>query len=349
MSRPQILRAVGLPAYRAAIARDRDPKLASLREVILADVTGPDRYFAPDLPVVRTSSQFGRVDVVPFPFTVIFRYDQSPADPLHLTSLQDLERLIQQNATEAVQSARRVRLALRALEGQIVFAPHVEPAKLDSRTSRSVSYRKATLRISRNSSVAWKGSPCASGFDVRLEYADGETVEPDGRVREGLTLVRSGAQIGITPLFQLTPALATLFRQNRALVEANLHVVESHLEAHRTFFARELRSKVEALDYAIVDDVFFERNLEALALRERRPEVRDLAYTHEVDLRLLQERYAWLSAEPGRRWWYLLWDDLWRRNRFTVQLADEYFSPHYLLSICVCRFRKDLLKRFRFL
>lgn len=335
---PQILRTIGLPAYQEAVAHSSDPRLAQLRDTILERLLGPDRYYDPVESIARIRSLFGRVDVVPFPFTVIFRYDDSPAHPLYLVTIHELELLVKQNSSDHVLAARRVRLALRALEGQVAFAPHTETVSSESlfrpRAEARASYRQAVLRIERNSKFQWQGYNCSSGFDVQLEYSDGEAIQSDGRIRKGLRLTRSAHKLGVFSDFQLSKPLAILFRQNRQIIEARQPLVEATLQAHTRYFAHQAIAKQHALSYSMLLSAFLQRDLESLARNETCP-VRQLATTHDLSVQHLQERWGCVHQSPGRTWWYLLWDDLWRRNRNEVNLPEHRFSPHYSTSICV--------------
>lgn len=333
----QILRTIGLPAYQGAVARLSDPQLVQLRDTILKSLLGPDRYYDPVGSIARIRSLFGRVDVVPFPFTVIFRYDDSPMHPLYLVTIHELELLVSQNSSDHVLAARRVRLALRALEGQVVFAPHAETVSLGSlfrpRAEVRASYLQGILRIKRNSKFEWHGYNCSSGFDVRLEYLDGE-IQSDGRIRKGLRLTRSACSLGVSADFQLSKPLAILFRQNRQIVEARQPRVEAILREHSRYFVHQAVAKQHALSYSMLLSAFLQRNLESLAKDESYP-VQQLTAIHDLSVHRIQERWEHVSKSPGRTWWYLLWDDLWRRNRNEVNLPEHRFSPHYPTSICV--------------
>ena len=121
------LRHSGGPAYRDAVSVYT--RTASLREQITRDWTGPDVYFTPRAgtqpvpPLVTTF--FGRVDVLPFPFQVVMRWDQDVEGTavLVLTEEADWRRLVDLNESEEVGMKRRVRLGLRALEGVPVSIP----------------------------------------------------------------------------------------------------------------------------------------------------------------------------------------------------------------------------------
>lgn len=190
------------------------------------------------------------------------------------------------------------------------------------------------LRIDRNSARQWNGYNCSSGFEVQLDYADGER-QGVGRLRSRLRYSRAGSSFGVDTSYQLTAPLAVLFRQNRHLIERELPRISAALSAHTAAFAEEVAAKEQSLRYSVLPDVFFDGRLEVL---EKEPDIRVrlLRAEHVASLQRLQERTDWLANAAGRRWWYLLWDDLWRRNHSSLPaLTDVDFSPHYSRSICV--------------
>lgn len=122
------LRHFGGPAYRDAVAVDS--RTAALRERIMRDWTGPDVYFTPRAggkaaPRFVTTF-FGRVDVLPFPFQVVMRWDQDREGTavMVLKEEADWRRLVELNESEAVMMKRQVRVGLRALEGLEVSIPY---------------------------------------------------------------------------------------------------------------------------------------------------------------------------------------------------------------------------------
>lgn len=121
------LRHVGAPAYRDAV--DVHTRTAALREQLVRDWTGPDVYFTPrvgaQVPPPFVTTFFGRVDVLPFPFQVVMRWDQDIEGTavMVLTDEADWRRLVDLNESEAIIMKRRVRLGLRALEGVSVTIP----------------------------------------------------------------------------------------------------------------------------------------------------------------------------------------------------------------------------------
>ncbi|GAA5865770.1 hypothetical protein JCM8547_002772 [Rhodosporidiobolus lusitaniae] len=343
----KILREIGLDAYHDAVDfRQFSPKsrLMTLRREIQLNLTGPDAFYHPPDLALPVTSYFGRIDVVPFPFVVVFRYDQQPTNPLLLTDIEDLARLVEQNQSPAVAAKRKVRLAVRSLDDALVFAPHVQVRNLGSSgqvdIERLVSFTSAVVRIKRNSSFLWRGYNFSSGFEVTLEYTDGEGADRDGRRQKKQHLVLEGPEFGLHDDFELTQPLATLFRHNRAIIERRLPEVEQQLQQHRAFFRDEANAKQTTLSHAFLLDVFAEDSLSVeeleyrLKATERNSKVRKMVSSHRDVFLRLEERMDAIKSSDLRGWWYLCWDDLWRRNHNILHDKPEHFSPHYRTSIC---------------
>ncbi|BGP20057.1 hypothetical protein JCM10213v2_008192 [Rhodosporidiobolus nylandii] len=353
----KILREIGLDAYTDAVAcRDLSPesRIMQLRRIIQDRYTGPDMFYhPPDLELPLTSF-FGRVDIIPFPFIVAFRYDQQPAQPLHLLSLEALERFVEQNESSAVGGRRKVRLALRAMEGQLVYAPHVEVRQLGAtghaEVERHIHYQRGRLRIERNSTFLWRGYNCSSGFEIFLDYEDGDGPDRDGRHRTTQRLTLNGADFGVYDAFALNEHLATLFRRNRAVIEGRLPLIQSKLEQHRGYFRREAEAKHRTLSHSFLLSVFAEPRLsveqldDLLRSTEHNNKVRGMVRTYRALFRRLEERMH--AVEEGLRgWWYVVFDDLWRRNS-DVLSQPWAFSPHYRTSICYHPMTRAELEKF---
>lgn len=102
---------------------------------------GPDCYWRPPTePVPQSSHFFGNAWWIPFPptlvnrtpslhrvfltyqFRQVIRYDDGPMKVLQ--DLADLELYVVQNSSEHIQRKHQIRLALRALDGQVVIWPY---------------------------------------------------------------------------------------------------------------------------------------------------------------------------------------------------------------------------------
>ncbi|GAA5904568.1 hypothetical protein JCM6882_004910 [Rhodosporidiobolus microsporus] len=358
----KILREIGLDAYSDAVSyRDLSPssRIMQLRRLVQERFAGPDAFYHPpdlDLPV---TSFFGRLDVVPFPFVAVFRYDQQPTSPLYLVDIDDLERLVEQNEAPAVAGRCKVRLALRSLEGQLVYAPHVQVRNLGvesgghrTEVERHIHFTFARLRIDRNSSFLWRGMNCSSGFDVKLEYGDGVGPDRDGRPTKHQQLVLPGSDFGIFDDFSLNQPLATLFRRNRLIIDKRLPDVEAKLQEHRDFFRLEAEKKHRTLSHSFLLSVFAEDRLSTVELdyllrvTEHDSKVRTMARRYKALFERLEQRMDAVKANDVRGWWYLVWDDLFRRNADVLKKKPEDFSPHYRSSICYNPMTRSALEAF---
>lgn len=197
----------------------------------------------------------------------------------------------------------------------------------------------------------WRGYNFSSGFEVSLEYRDGESVDARGRLRTGQRLVLSGPQIGVLPDFSLTQGLAALFRLNRQLIDERLPEVERHMRQYRDFFRHEADLKTSVLSRHFLLSIFADDCLSTedldrlLRTTEENPKVQQMCSLHRATFRHLEERMSAVADNAVRTWWFLLFDDLWRRN---PGLPASCFSPQYSSSICVrsrstpCRIFSDV-------
>lgn len=334
-------------------SKESHSRLEQVQRILENRIAGPDVFYQPDSNNLSSPSSittfFGRLDIVPFPFVVIFRYDQDPSTPLRLTSLEEFEQLIQQQELPHVKSARKVRLVLRALEDQLIYSPRIETKRLQEKEksleiSQTVSYEFCTVKIKRNSNFLWQGYNYSSGFEGFFEWKGGKGIGigKNGKLSTDCELTLSGNQCGmIHSDFSLTLPLATLFKNNRHIIEQRLPLIEEAIVRHRNYFAREFESKRQTLSYDFLFTIFAENTLsiEDLDLNsgkvEKNEKVKNLVKNHSTSFNCLQERMNLVTSSKVRTWWYILFDDSFRRNRQVFKDKVEDFSPHYSSSICV--------------
>lgn len=166
------------------------------------------------------SSIFGRVDISPFPFVVIFRYDQDPSNPIKLSTKAELHHLIKFNNSIDIKERRKIRQSLRALNNQLIYAP---TEILGTR------YQSGLLKIHQNADCLWHGTNFSSGFKITISYNDGIT--RDGK-KKG-TLVQTGYDLGISDDLRSNHAITKLFRNNRKLLESRIDQVLRITEEYR--------------------------------------------------------------------------------------------------------------------
>lgn len=140
------------------------PQLADLHKLIIEEMTGPDCIWVP-AGCTSVQSYFGRATVLPFPFTVVFKYDDQP-DVIRITDPEQLLAYAQQNMLQRTLEAKAVRKALRALSGQRCYLPRTEyrtPSKWQTGLTTvanfesPVKFSYGLLTVSHNSAYSWRG------------------------------------------------------------------------------------------------------------------------------------------------------------------------------------------------
>lgn len=173
----QLLRQLGLQSYYDGVNNEvhsHGPELKKLHHLIQTEFQGPDCYWKPKAPPypVGVTSFFGRLSVLPFPFVAVIKYDQGGAEHW-LTTYEELKEFVKQNQSKDIKSKKKLREALRALDGQKIFHPYMdvqqvgkknEGLRLPFRKQPSsysmtvqTTFRIGTLRIKRNSDLCWRG------------------------------------------------------------------------------------------------------------------------------------------------------------------------------------------------
>ncbi|KAI5474993.1 hypothetical protein MNV49_002116 [Pseudohyphozyma bogoriensis] len=284
---------------------------------------------------------------------------QDPAHPVYFSDVDDLELLIEQNESDDVVSRRRVRIALRALEGQPIFAPHTEMKNggggHGASAGNRIDYRTGVLRIDRNSAVTWRGYNYSSGFRVHITYSDGQGQDGAGQVHRCQKLTLDGSALGLTTDFGLTPRLAKLFRHNREMLEARIFHIENILCSHREYFQALAEWKHRTLSHSFLFNVVAEDQLSRKQLEhvlqstEEDPRVREMASTWRASIELACERMKSTGKSRVHSWWFIFWDDCWRHNHATVSAMNKRpaaFSPHYRTSLCYTPMSRPKLEAF---
>ncbi|KAA1087881.1 hypothetical protein PGTUg99_020877 [Puccinia graminis f. sp. tritici] len=374
----KLLRALGASKYRQAsqpaLQKDQsDEKTLSIQRIIRSDFTGPDCFWKPhnaaDLEGVTTF--FGRADVIPFPFTVIFKYDQRLA-PVCISRLGDLRAFVAQNQNPQVRMRRKVRLIFRALENKQVFAPLSLPwetvqaikgerrQRWSQRARSDVNFRSGVLKIYRNCQNKWQGYNFNSGFQVSIQYKDGQSIKSNGSTISRIHHTRLPRSIGLRDDFKVTPMLAKLFQDNHSIINTTLEKVERALESHRSYFSRQAAWKQNRMSFSFLEVFFQDQNhissnalrskLEShLLLNEVDQQLRRLPQICRGSLQVMEERMERINKSKLNQWWFVIFDDIYRRNyKILNRLSTkpEDFSPYHRGSVCYKPMIRSDLEKF---
>ncbi|KAJ8486761.1 hypothetical protein ONZ45_g14559 [Pleurotus djamor] len=348
----KILREIGSLAYTKGVSLTSGPDhpiYAQIAAEIQANYIGPDCYWKPDTMRPHCRSFFGNAWWVPFPPSLVLKYDDGP-----LTVLQapkDLERYISQNLDPDIRQRRDVRLALRALDGQVVNWPYCHTTDVGANTVWScrrqrykanvtLHFHTCTLVIKHKGQLDWHGVPLGSGFDVELVYST-EVRQP-------------GTLIGLTEDFDLTPPLARFLTLNRDIIDSRLDYIERELGDYKTHHEAECRYKRDTLTYGFLTNVYDQPQAPSSLVRWIRDHEKDvrigqLLVQEEQAISMAYERVNAVSESEAASWWYIFWDDFWRQNHDAIPALNLHasdFNPHHPTSIAYTPLPRASLEAF---
>ncbi|EST06865.1 hypothetical protein PSEUBRA_003659 [Kalmanozyma brasiliensis GHG001] len=396
----KIVKQIGIEAYRTEVDVSRSQEGVYRQKLLFTiqrDFAGLDAYWRPQEPPFPSGvmSYFGKAFLVPFPPTLILKYDEGGDATVTLTRIQEFEAYIEQNSDPEVTAKKMVRQALRALDGQTVFCPHVENIQVGDTTSgmafvdkmfgriskrrktvprfgvlgtaggrrdkyvlaTPISYVEGTLRIERRSEFDWAGYNFDGGFEVSITYESGKMKEASGAISMVRNLVRVSASraFGLTEDFEMNAALSRFLQANETLIAERVPLVEKLLRKYRRHFEREAQWKERVLPYSFLTDVFDNDGLSPLGLRMALVDtgcgrsMRNLPIEYEGSITLMYERLAAISRSPVHRFWWILFDEIWRLNSNDYSQLRKYrrsFSPQYPTSIAYRPMPRQELEKF---
>lgn len=347
----KILREIGTSAYAKAVGLLSGPDsdwYQYLGSEIQKHYVGPDCYWKDpsDPNNAQCTNFFGNAWWIPFPPTLVIRYDDGRTSVVQ--GALELELYITQNSELDIQKRRHVRVSLRALENQMVIWPynHIKPVGVNScwclgsrrYTARtSVHYHFCKLRIKRLGNLRWEGLDIGSGFNVEMEYSESVKV--------------SGEAIGLTEDFDLTPDLARFLELNQDQIHLRTQAMEEKMFNYRRFHRRECQWKERALSYRFLIRVYDHpcRDPCGEIEPERDPRVRQVMRDNGPVFADTFVRYQYTAQNEATTWWYIVWDDFWRRNHDTISALSKHapdFDPHYPTSIAYNPLPRAALENF---
>ncbi|XP_006454307.1 hypothetical protein AGABI2DRAFT_197252 [Agaricus bisporus var. bisporus H97] len=347
----KILREVGNSVYAKAVGLWSGPDgghFKDLGEEIQQHHVGPDCYWKNprEHDAFEAVSVFGNAWWIPFPPTLVIRHDDGHTSVLQ--DAEDLQSYIAQNSDPDVRKRKYVRLSLRALENQAVIWPydHFEPVgrwsfsccgqrRYSARTSTH--FNSCRFRIKRRGRLTWDGIEIGSGFDIELRYTKSIKV--------------AGEKIGLGSDFDLTPSLARFLKLNQEQIQRRSQIIEEKLFNYRRFHRRESRWKERVLSYRFLVHVYDHPfpNPKDEAEFEHDSRVRSMLQDNDKVLADTSVRYHNTARTETTAWWYIFWDDFWRRNRDTIPALSTYasdFNPHYPTSVAYTPLPRPVLEGF---
>jgi hypothetical protein len=191
------------------------------------------------------------------------------------------------------------------------------------------------------------------GFSVTITYSDGEVQDPQGSAQLIHETTIGHDIIGITRDFQITPELGRLLRDNHALIGRGVKKVKKIMNAYQAHYRNEAMRKYETLSYDFFLNVYDNpllkyKDLKPLLLAtEENPIIRNPPPQVASAIDFLYERMHAVNRTRCHQWWYLFWDDLYRKNHEVIKkLTPKEFSPAFPGSICYRPMSRPDLEKF---
>ncbi|KAG8849341.1 hypothetical protein FRB96_000877 [Tulasnella sp. 330] len=349
----KILSDVGIEAYELGVdlcCGANRKRFRDAQRIIEKEIIGPDAYwFDGDGEVTCCARYFGNAWWIPFPPTVVMRYDHGTI--VTLSSLDQLETFVMQNLDPWILEKRRLRLALRALDGQRVRWPYTHSELVGARAwapfnpgqykvQSATNYTFCHFFVRRKGVALWQGVQLGSGFSVQLHYARDVDLGP--------------AIIGLDDDLSMTPQLSNFLLLNQPLISERLPQFLEVLDSYRLRARKDALWKTGTLSYRFLTSVYTKsRPLEAIALAiedsEKDIRVRDLPLSWEDAFLATYDRMQAVSRSRVATWWYIFWDDLWRQNHVAMSSLKTHqtdFDPHYPTSIAYHPLPRPALEAF---
>eukprot|EP01006_Ploeotia_vitrea_P040253 TRINITY_DN66415_c3_g3_i1.p1 TRINITY_DN66415_c3_g3~~TRINITY_DN66415_c3_g3_i1.p1 ORF type:complete len:1005 (+),score=605.70 TRINITY_DN66415_c3_g3_i1:224-3238(+) len=292
-------------ALEVATKMATDPEYAGLRGVqhaIMRNLNGLDVYWegeVEDKPeggagqqkqrkrrANTSSTKFGKLYIVPFPFTaVIFmddtkQYNVFSYAPIVSGVVRDSQAgmkeffaLVKQNDNPEIVRRKQVRWSLRALSGNMVdfyYQCHKNKTKHRTKTDsqgRQVresytvrvlfTFRKGMFRVGQDTKkTEWvdektgRKVDLSRGFNCTIFYRDGEGVDHEGKHWKNEHHTIGHGELGINAQFQQTANLTKLLGGNQPIVNAKYPEVMATFQRYREYYFHEFQRKEKVLTYS---------------------------------------------------------------------------------------------------
>ncbi|KAI9594794.1 hypothetical protein BDF19DRAFT_414199 [Syncephalis fuscata] len=358
----KIARHIGLRHFQQELEQP-NKRVFELRNLITKEFSGTDMYYRPNF-TSKLQSFFGKALILPFPFCVVITYDEDPDITVQLTTEEELEEYVTVNQKPEIAEARENRIQLRALDGSIVSVPS---SFLNLMTKKNL---HGKLTIARMSTALWGPHDVGPGFKVTItiqssnEHEHKKTKDFDmlNRHTTAASIVGLGtdkrilghADLNIKHDFSLTNQLREFFEANHTAILISLPEVKRNLQAYRDYYLNMAKSKDGTLSYAFFTDVYCnselnQDRLKELLAKEGHPLVGTIPIDHTDMVQCLYARLRNVYQSNVHMWWYVFWDDLYRRNYLVIQQFRKRvvdFSPYSPKSICYQPMPRAELEKF---
>ena len=312
-----IVRRVGKNAYRSGLFPP-SPEIAQCRR-LARELEGVDVYFKCD--EVKDPTYWGRMYIKPFPFVCVIVYDNSEKT----VEIHDfnIEEFIRQNLKDpAIVDARRIRRALRCLNGEMVhyecdvtilplggFCCNMVPVKCHCSKGR------LTVKTKSNDIFC-------HGFDVMIDFCDGVYTDSLGIVHEEQHCQIGKEELGIDSSFSSNSRVVRLLndKRNLFLIKSKWDDLHERMCYNRMDLEAERAQSEELMSYSFWVLIYNNHHLPRDVLEnflntfEKNPQLHKILKNRKKDFDSLYSRLKYFDSHPSISYWYSFWDDIYEKN-----------------------------------
>lgn len=312
-----IVRRVGKKAYRSGLFPP-SPEIAQCRR-LARELEGVDVYFKCD--EINDPTYWGRMYIKPFPFVCVMVYDNSQKT----MEIHDynIEEFIRQNLKEpSVVDARRIRRALRCLDGEMIhyecdvpliplggFICNLLP--VDCHCSKG----RLTVKTKSNDVFC-------HGFDVVIDFCDGVYTDKLGRLHTDQHCTIGNKELGIDSSFASNSRIVKLLndKRNYFLIQSKWEDLHERMSFYRMDNEAERLQNEEQMSYSFWVLIYNNHHLPRDILEnflntfEINPQLHKILKNRKKEFDSLYSRLKYFDSHPAISYWYSFWDDIYNKN-----------------------------------
>lgn len=354
MELDDIVRRVGKRAYRSGLVPP-NREIAQMRRMA-RELEGVDVYYKGE---VTDPTYWGKMYIKPYPFVCVVVYDVSEKSvEIHDHNIQEFIR--QNLMDEEVVNGRKIRRALRCLDGEMVhYECEVDILPIGG-ASCSIVPQKCKCTNGYLTVQTKSNDMFCHGFSVEINFADGEYTDSLGKVHCNQHCTLTGKDLGIGTTFSSTPEVLKLLndRMNMFLIETKWDELHERMKFFRDDL-EEIRDKSEReLSYAfwllIYNNHFVPREQLVAFLQkfETNESLKNIVERRKTDFDSLYARLRYFDAHPAISYWYSFWDDVYtnnkglgkiKRNRELFDLTSRFAIAYHPISVSKLRENLQIL------
>ncbi|OHT09786.1 hypothetical protein TRFO_21220 [Tritrichomonas foetus] len=348
-----IVKRVGKNAYRSGLFPPTD-EIAQCRR-LARELEGVDVYYKGN---VEDDTYWGRMYIKPFPFVCVIVYDNSEKTvEIHDHNIVDF---IQQNLKdENIVNARKIRRALRCLNGEIVhYECDVSILPLGGISCGVVPVNchcsKGRLTVKTKSNDMF-----CHGFNVVIDFCDGVYTDATGKLHTDQHCKIKNKDLGIDRDFMSNPLILKLLndKRNLFLIESKWEDLHERMNYFRMDHEVERTQQEAQMSYSfwvLIDNNHHlprEELQHFLDAFETNPALHRVLKDRQREFDSLYSRLQYFDSHPAISYWYSFWDDIYMKNSMLKQIEknDELFNltSQYAIAyhpVSMARLKENLLK-----